>query len=654
MLRNFRSVFKSQRAPMVAVMAVVGLGMVAYLAPSNRGTTPDLVVARAYGREVLYGELARLTQSYAEGMRRQYGGQIGAEMLAQFAQGQALQELLRSRLVDELAERQGIVFTDEEVRSALERRLRQEAVRSPELFGLFGTDGHIKPMAELEKAFRIEALKGFLHQEEANARKMLLGEKLLKLAAYQVPVDEAWLAAEDRARNEKVSFEALSLRPDPATVADPGDATLQAYLQASGRRFEEGPRRVLQVASVDRAALGDLKVDDAALQQAYEQKKATFVQGPQVKARHILYTAHSEAEVAEAMKKAVALRARLAKGGDFAKVAEEESQDPSAKGNGGDLGWFTRDRMVKEFSDAAFAMKPGELSQPVKTQFGVHLIKVEGAKPEQVTPFEQVKGQLRQELEASRFEAKAKERLEALRKRAGTGDLSNAAKALGLKVEVLPPFSANATEVKGLPAGSPFLTLAFSQKVGEPTKPLRSGEGWAVARVQQELPVTVPPLADIRPKVLLAWRTEEAKRQLEAKVKAQLQGGDLKAAGAPKVEADQTVKAYAPAAAPAVRQALLATAAGQLTPLCWTNDGQLWVARLTARTAAPALDFEGRRKLVTEIQEEEAGRRMDAELRFLDAQGRLHPGFSSLWGRMSGIYLNEDVLKKSGFAAAEE
>lgn len=652
MLRNFRSVFKSQRAPMVAVMAVVGLGMVAYLAPTNRGNTPDLVVARAYGREVLFGEMARLAQSYGEAMRRQYGGQYPPDLLYQAAQSQALQELLRNRLVDELAERQGIVFTDEEVRSALERRLRQEAVRSPELFGLFGTDGHIKPMAELEKAFRIESLKSYLHQEEANARKMLLGEKLLKLAAFQVPVDEAWVAAEDRARHEKVSFEALTLRPDPASVADPGDATLEAYLKASGRRFEEGPRRVLQVASVDRATLGDLKVDDAALQQAYEQKRATFSQGPQVKARHILFTANSEAEIAEAMKKAVALRAKLVKGGDFAKAADEESQDPTAKGSGGDLGWFTKDRMVKEFSEAAFALKPGEISQPVKTQFGVHLIKLEGTKPEQVTPFEQVKEQLRQELEEARFEAKAKERLEALRKRAGTGDLSNAAKALGLKLEVLPPFSQNAAEVKGLPPGSPFLSLAFTQKLGETTKAIRSGEGWAVARVQQELPVTVPPLAEVRPKVLLAWRTEEARRQLEARVKEQLKGGDLRAAGTPKVEGDQTALAYGPAAAAPVRQALLATSAGQMTPLCWTLDGQLWVARITARTPAPALDFEGRRKLVLEIQEEEAGRRMDAELRHLDAKGRLHPGFSSLWGRMGGIFINEDALKRA--TTAEE
>jgi peptidyl-prolyl cis-trans isomerase D len=404
---------------------------------------------------------------------------------------------------------------------------------------------------------------------------------------------------------------------------------------------------------VDRASLGDLKVDDAALKQAYEQKRATYAQGPQVKARHILYTAKSDAEVAEALKKAQALRAKLVKGGDFAKIAEEESQDPSAKGNGGDLGWFPKERMVPEFSAAAFAMKEGEISQPVKTQFGIHLIKLEGKKAEQVTPFEQVKEQLRAELEQARIETKAKDRLEALRKRAGNGDLASGAKALGIKLEVLPPFSQGDTTVPGLPAGSPLLGQAFALKVGEVGKPVNTGTAWALARVQQELPVAVPPLKDIRTKVLEAWKVEEARKVLLAKVQAQLKGGDLKALGETKAEDNITAKGYPAATSAAIRQALLATPEGQLTPALWGPDGQLWVAKLTKRTAAPALDFDARRKLITEIQDEEANRRLEAELRHLESEGRLHAGFSSLWGRLKGIYLNEDV-KKPLLGGAEE
>ena len=83
--------------------------------------------------------------------------------------------------------------------------------------------------------------------------------------------------------------------------------------------------------------------------------------------------------------------ARVKGGEDFAKVATELSKDPS--GNGGDLGWFTKDRMVPEFSDAAFKLKEGEISEPVKTQFGWHVIKIEGVRTKSFPPFEQVKDQ---------------------------------------------------------------------------------------------------------------------------------------------------------------------------------------------------------------------------------------------------------------------
>lgn len=651
MLRNFRSVFKSNRTPMAAVMGVVLLGMVAYLAPSGGGQmSRDTVVARVYGREVLYPELAELTGRYAEMMRKQFGAQMPAESIRQFAQGQALQELVRTRLTDELVKKYGIAYSDLEVRNALERRLRAQG---PELAGLFDANGHIKPMAELEKLYRIEPLKDFLRQEEGNARKAVLGEKLLRFAAMQIPIDEAWVAEEHRLQEERVDFEAVTLTPDPTTVLDPSDAVLGEYLKKSGSRFEEGPRRVVQLVKVDAATVGDLKVDDAALKQAYEQKKGTLSQPAQVKARHILFMAKGEAELAEALKKATALRAKLMKGADFAKAAEEESQDPSAKGNGGDLGWFAKELMVPEFSAAAFAMKDGEISQPVKTSFGIHLIKVEGHKAERVTPFEEVKAQLKAELEAQRFETKAKDRLEALRKRAGNGDLSSGAKALGLKVEVLPPFSQAAAAAPGMTLDSQVMNQAFGLKLGEVSKPFNLAGGWAVLRVQQELPIAVPPLQEIRSRVLQAWKAEEARKALLAKVQGQLKGGDLKSLGTVKAESNIATKAYAPAVDVAIQRALLSTPEGQLSPALWTPEGTLWVARITKRVAAPALTFEGRRKLVGSLQEAEAGRRLDAELRSLESEGRLRGGFSSLWGRLSGIYVNEELQKPLAGASEE-
>ena len=83
--------------------------------------------------------------------------------------------------------------------------------------------------------------------------------------------------------------------------------------------------------------------------------------------------------------------ARVKKGEDFAKVATELSKDPG--GEGGDLGWFTKDKMVPEFADAAFKMEPGQISDPVKSQFGWHIIKVEEKRMKTFPTFEQIKDQ---------------------------------------------------------------------------------------------------------------------------------------------------------------------------------------------------------------------------------------------------------------------
>jgi peptidyl-prolyl cis-trans isomerase C len=88
---------------------------------------------------------------------------------------------------------------------------------------------------------------------------------------------------------------------------------------------------------------------------------------------------------------AKAALARIKAGEDFAKVATELSKDPASEG--GDLGWFTKDRMVPEFADAAFKLEPGQVSDPVKSQFGWHIIKVEEKRMQTFPPFEQVKDQ---------------------------------------------------------------------------------------------------------------------------------------------------------------------------------------------------------------------------------------------------------------------
>jgi peptidyl-prolyl cis-trans isomerase C len=115
---------------------------------------------------------------------------------------------------------------------------------------------------------------------------------------------------------------------------------------------------------------------------AYEAAAKAQPPEDEVHARHILLPDEATAKTA---------LARVKAGEDFAKVADELSKDPGSKG--GDLGWFTKDRMVPEFANEAFKLQPGQVSDPVKTQFGWHIIKVEGKRTKTFPPFEQVKEQ---------------------------------------------------------------------------------------------------------------------------------------------------------------------------------------------------------------------------------------------------------------------
>ncbi|HJW71292.1 MAG TPA: peptidyl-prolyl cis-trans isomerase [Geothrix sp.] len=629
MLRSFRSVFKSNRTPMAAIMIVVLLGMVAYLMPSGQVSSPDTIVARVYGREVTMRELGEHMQE----LMQRYGKQANPETMRPFVQAQALRELMNQKLMEELADRHQIVVTDEEVGARLRAFLRQYPM-------LLDANGNLKSTAELKQIFQDT---GFSPATQEKAlRSELLRTKLIQQAALQVPLDETWLNVENRLRNEKVAFQQATLAVNPASIPDPGDATLESFYKAGGSRFIQPPRRIIQFVAVDRASLGkDAQVDEAALKSTYEARKNDYLE---LKARHILFKAEGDAQVKEATAKAELLRARLVKGQDFAKAAEELSEDPSAKGNGGDLGWFRFPQMQKPFSEAASALKPGEISQPVRTIFGIHLIKLEGRREKS---FADVKDELTGEISANRFKARAQERLEQIRKRANGGDLGAAAKSLGSAAQLSQPFSNEpSAQSEGLPELPQLVSEAFRLKVGEVSKPQAFGDRYLLFRVQEELPEAVPPMKEIRSKVLADYRREEARKQALAKAQESLKSGGLQAVGVVTDQAAAPLNGLKDLVAnPAIRKALLETPVGGTTPLLWTQDGKVWVARITSREPAPALTFEARRNLVQEIQNGEAQRLLSAELQAMDQRGRLRPGFSSFWGHFDGIYVNTAAVQ---------
>jgi peptidyl-prolyl cis-trans isomerase C len=132
------------------------------------------------------------------------------------------------------------------------------------------------------------------------------------------------------------------------------------------------------------ATEGKAATTDEAMKKVYEDASKQITGEQEVHARHILVETEDEAK---------AVAEELKKGADFAELAKKKSKDPGAS-DGGDLGFFTKEQMVPEFSAVAFALEPGKISDPVKSQFGWHIIKVEEKRNRQAPPFEQVKAQI--------------------------------------------------------------------------------------------------------------------------------------------------------------------------------------------------------------------------------------------------------------------
>jgi peptidyl-prolyl cis-trans isomerase C len=165
-----------------------------------------------------------------------------------------------------------------------------------------------------------------------------------------------------------------------------------AARQAEAEKLADGPDFARRLAyQRDKALMNGLyeKIGrdastDAELRRVYDEVAGQQKAETEAKARHILVASEDEAK---------AVLRRLKAGEDFAKVADEVSKDPGSKG--GDLGWFTADRMVPEFSTAAFKLEKGQISEPVKSQFGWHVIKLEDKRAKSFPPFEAVKDQVK-------------------------------------------------------------------------------------------------------------------------------------------------------------------------------------------------------------------------------------------------------------------
>ena len=168
---------------------------------------------------------------------------------------------------------------------------------------------------------------------------------------------------------------------DGNLVAQKAKADKLDQTQDFGQKLVYANDKILMEAMLTQIAKG--ASDDAALHRIYDNAAKQQKPEEEIHARHVLVATEPDAQ---------AVLKRLRAGEDFAKVAKETSKDPGSEG--GDLGWFTKERMVPAFADAAFQLKENTFSEPVKSQFGWHVIEVLGKRQKTFPPFDQVKEQI--------------------------------------------------------------------------------------------------------------------------------------------------------------------------------------------------------------------------------------------------------------------
>jgi peptidyl-prolyl cis-trans isomerase C len=192
-----------------------------------------------------------------------------------------------------------------------------------------------------------------------------------------------------------------------------------AHVGQSPEQLGEMVRKMLQQQQwLESEIASKIEVTDEEAKKFYEANKAEFEQPETVKASHILFRVNkddSEEVVNKKLEQAKSAEARAKKGEDFATLAKELSEEPGAKESAGDLGFFPKDRMVPEFANAAFNQKAGDISDPVRTQFGWHIIKVTDKKAAGTLSYEEVKAQLIAYLKAKKQEEAAQALLKSLR-----------------------------------------------------------------------------------------------------------------------------------------------------------------------------------------------------------------------------------------------
>jgi peptidyl-prolyl cis-trans isomerase D len=521
MLQNIRD--KAQGWIAYGIVILISVPFALWGIQEYLGIGSEPVAAKVNGTEITERALDNQFQQFRQQLREQLGRAYRPELFDDNRMRmEVLNRMVRDELVEQASSDMGLRVSDIEVQTAL---IGMEA---------FQKEGRFDQEA-FERAVRLQGYTpaGFMER----IRKLLLSQQLAQAVGASTFVTQHEEQEALRLMNQQREFSFFTIPVADYRVTTPvGDDKIEAYYQAHQADFAVPERVTLRYIHLDAQTAGStIEVSDEDLKAYYNNNQEKFALPEKRKASHILIKVAQDADdaaVAEAKSKIEALSERLAQAEDFAELAKANSQDPGTASNGGDLGFFGRGVMDPAFEKAAFALESGQVSEPIRSSFGFHLIKLEDIKSGGVKPFEQAKPEVERAYRKAEGERLYFEMADKLANLSfdDSGSLEPAANELGLTIQTSDWVTRN--EGSGILSSPKVLGAAFSEDVlvehNNSELIELDTESSLVLRVDQHEEASTLPLDEVHDQIVEQLQQEAAEAQAQAeadKLKQEIKDG---------------------------------------------------------------------------------------------------------------------------------
>ncbi|HXM79794.1 MAG TPA: peptidyl-prolyl cis-trans isomerase [Thermoanaerobaculia bacterium] len=632
MLKTMRESFHHLKWTLFAVILVFVLGFVFFSGGGGGTKDPSgAVIAKVGGETITAIDFDRQYRAQLQRQQSLYQGNLSPELIrAMDLPRQVLDGMIDRILRLEAARRVHLKVSDQEVAQFIAA------------YPAFQQNGQFIGRDQYERILRSQNFTPDRFEDEI--RESLLLDKYSTLVKASVLVLDADVQREFASRNEKASIEYIKIPLSRLeTAGEASDADLKAYFEKHKERYRAPEQRKIKYLLVEKAKVrAKTIVPEAEIRAEYEARKASFSVPEQVVAAHILVKtdpAKGAEGDAAAKSKAEKIAERAKKGEDFAKLANENTEDPSGKGTGGALPPFSKGQMVPEFEQAVFSMAPGEVRGPIKTQFGYHVIKLVSKNPPHTRPFEEVRAQIASELSEKRADIETERRARALADRIRALPNTSDDELRKLQDDAVTyntsEWISKGEPITGLGANQRATEAAWSLKVGQISKdPISTPRGPAFVKPAEERPAGVPPFEELKAKVAQDFQTERREKEAQEKLAPaarEIASGASLASLASRYETEvKTTPEFGPGGtipeignAPALAAAVFSTPKGQAGPPVAVPGGFVLFRVLTRTTPEPSQLAAQKSDIQDSLRSREAERLLHAYLLQLRAERRV-------------------------------